>query len=76
MGAVEEGGKVATAAVESLKSQPLALALVLVNVLFLCAGLYAVHDIAGAVRGREERRDALLLEFAERCILPSAPNHR
>jgi hypothetical protein len=69
MGALEEGGKVATATVESLKSSPLALALIVINVLFLLGGLYALHDLAQAMRVREERKDNLLAQLAKDCII-------
>ena len=69
MGALEEGGKVASATIESLKSQPLALALIVVNVLFLLGGLYALHDLAQAMRERETRKDQLLAELAKDCII-------
>jgi len=35
MGAVEEGGKVASGVIEGLKSQPLALALIVLNIVFI-----------------------------------------
>ncbi len=69
MGALEEGGKVATATVETLKSQPLALALVIVNVLFLGGGLYSLHDLAQVMRDREVRKDQLMQELARDCII-------
>ncbi|MFH0298339.1 hypothetical protein AAFX91_14070 [Bradyrhizobium sp. 31Argb] len=71
MGVAEEGGKVATATVESLKSQPLALALVVVNVLFLLGGGYILHDIAQNLKGQQERKDMLLADLARRCITAS-----
>jgi hypothetical protein len=69
MGTSEEVGKVASTTVESLKSQPLALALVIINVLFLLGGLYALHDLAQAMRVRDERKDQLLAELAKDCII-------
>jgi len=53
MGAIEEGGKVAVGVVEGLKSQPLALALVLVNVLYMGFFVYIAHTMAE--RGTDER---------------------
>lgn len=44
MGAVEEGGKVASGVVESLKAQPMILALVLFNCLFLGVVFYGTQQ--------------------------------
>lgn len=73
MGAAEEGGKVATATVESLKSQPLALALVLINVLFLVGGGFVLHDIANRIEARNEKADARLSEALRHCVVPLPP---
>jgi hypothetical protein len=43
---------------ETLKSQPLALALVVINVLFLAGGIWIMHDIADSVRGQQLRKEA------------------
>ncbi|MCA1455916.1 hypothetical protein I6F35_22375 [Bradyrhizobium sp. BRP22] len=71
MGALEEGGKVASGTVEALKSQPLALALVIVNVLFLLGGGYVAHNFMHALGEATLRKDALLADLAKRCIVPS-----
>jgi hypothetical protein len=65
-------GKVATATIESLKSSPLALALIVINVLFLVGGIWVLHDIALNLKGQQERKDQLLAELAKDCIV-SAP---
>lgn len=69
MGAVEEGGKVAGGVVEGLKTQPLALALVVINVLFLLGGGYILHDIADNLKGQQLRKDDLLAQLAKDCIV-------
>ena len=69
MGAMEEGGKVATSTVEALKSQPLALALIIVNVLFLAFMMFIIHSL----KETTERKDALLSELARNCVVPTAP---
>ncbi|MBO4221935.1 hypothetical protein [Bradyrhizobium neotropicale] len=71
MGALEEGGKVASGTVEALKSQPLALALVVVNVLFLVGGAYILDNIAENLKGQQLRKDELLADLAKRCVIPS-----
>jgi hypothetical protein len=69
MGAIEEGGKVATSMVEALKSQPLALALVIVNVLFLMAGVYFLHDLKSSVQARNVRHDEQFSTLLEKCLV-------
>ncbi|MEY9184708.1 hypothetical protein ABIG06_006256 [Bradyrhizobium sp. USDA 326] len=51
--------------VEALREEPLALSLVIINALFLLAGLYGLREIVQAV----ERKDALLTQLADRCLL-------
>jgi hypothetical protein len=69
MGTTEEVGKVATATVESLKSSPLALALIIINVLFLIGGGYILHDVGENLRGQQLRKDELLAQLAKDCIV-------
>lgn len=45
MGAIEEGAKVATSAVEGLKQQPLALALIVLNAIFIGIGTWIYFDM-------------------------------
>lgn len=65
----EQGGKVAGIVVEALKAQPLILALVVVNVLFLIGGAYGLREISVSVA----RKDQLLAELAKDCIVSVAP---
>lgn len=51
------------AALDGLKQNPLALALVLVNLLFLAWGVYLMNSFADAAA----RRDALITSLVERC---------
>ena len=73
MGAVEEGGKVATGIVDTFKSQPLTLALVLMN-LGLLALLYWTAEKQATLRSHdveimsEQQRQAL--ELLSRCVVP------
>jgi hypothetical protein len=66
MGALEQGTKIATATVEALKSQPLLLLIVLVNVLSLLTGAYVLHQVSNAT----ERKDQLLSELVSKCVKP------
>lgn len=67
VGAIEQGGKVAAGTVEALKSQPLALALVVVNVLFLAVGAYVMHAVAARHEAEAERRVAFLHNLLKDC---------
>lgn len=69
---LQEGAKAATATVEALKSQPLALALIVINVLFLTAGGWVLHTVADNARSDRDARNALLAQMAENC---RAVNH-
>ena len=52
--------------VEGLRGQPLALALVIINVLYLIGGAYTLREISRSI----ERRDAMITTLTERCIQP------
>jgi hypothetical protein len=53
---------------EALRDEPLALSLVVINALFLLAGMYGLREVVNAV----ERKDVLLTQLTQRC-LPIAP---
>jgi len=74
MGITEEGGKVATGTVEALKSQPLALALVVVNVMFLIGGMWTAHDFFQRLGTASLRKDNLVSAMMERCIEMAPPS--
>jgi hypothetical protein len=59
--------KVATSTVEALKSQPLALALIVVNILFLIAGGLFVYFLGGAIATERANHTALLKQVIENC---------
>ena len=64
---LEAGAKVASTTVEALRSQPLALALIVVNVLFLIAAGLFVTYIGGAIRAERVDNTAMLKAVIERC---------
>jgi hypothetical protein len=64
MNAIGESAKVATGVIETLKGQPLALALIVINVLFLAAGIYILREVVGGQRSNNERKDALITSLA------------
>jgi len=59
---IQATGKVASSIVDGLKTQPLALPLVVINLLALGLVAYALHEIADRTRAR----DALIAE----CMVP------
>lgn len=65
MGALEQIGKVASTIIESLKGQPLALALVVVNLMFLVGGVYVLNDR----RDSNVRKDALIADLVKNCVV-------
>ena len=58
-----------TNAVDAMKSQPLALALIIVNLMFLLGGLYAAKIFLDDVAKAETNRTALINTLAEKCLL-------
>lgn len=64
---IDQASKVATSTVEALKSQPLALALIIINVLFLIAGGLFIFYIGGAVRAERAESDAMLARVIASC---------
>jgi len=67
---LEAGARVASGTVDALKTQPLALALVIVNVLFLMAGGLFVYYIGGAIRAERATHTALLQQVMDHCGKP------
>jgi hypothetical protein len=55
--------KVANTIVHDLRSQPLLLALVVINAMFFAGSVYTLHHVSKSA----ERRDAVLATMAERC---------
>lgn len=72
MGISEQGGKVATSTIDALKSQPLALALIVVNVLFLAFVMFIIHSL----KEQGERKDALLGDLARNCTVAAPKGDR
>jgi hypothetical protein len=60
--------RIATRIVEGLKAQPLALALIVVNLMFIIGFSYMLREIGQSVT----RKDQLLSELAKDCMV-SAP---
>lgn len=66
-GPLEEGGKVATSVVQGLTSQPLALALIVVNCLFLALFVWIAHEVSVTNRIERAQRTEMLDELRKTC---------
>lgn len=75
MGIAEEGGKVATAAVGAMSAQPLAIALLVVNIGFLAFAGYVLGQVAGNAQERNKGQMDLIGRLAEdlRNCVPAGP---
>ena len=75
MGAVEEGGKVATSIVDAFKSQPMTLALMLMN-LGLLVILWWTAEKQAALRSHDieimSQQQHQAIELLSRCVVPKS----
>ena len=65
MGLVEEGGKVGTAAVGAMSSQPLAIALLVVNIGFLAFAGFVLGKVAANAQERNKTQMDLIGRLAD-----------
>ena len=63
MGVTEEAGKVGTAAVGAMSSQPLAIALLLVNFAFLGLTAYVLGEVANSAQDRQKTQMELITKL-------------
>jgi len=68
-GAVEEGAKVATGVIEGLKSEPISLALIVMNVIFIGAVGWWAREINIRTTHQYEVKDALIEKLIDQCRL-------
>ena len=57
----DEAGKTARSVVDALKMQPLALSLIVINLIFVVAVGWLIHESLG-------RKDELISELTHKCI--------
>jgi hypothetical protein len=67
MNVVEEGAKVATSVVESLRSEPISLALIVMNVIFVAAVGYGAHEINVRTTAQYDAQTALIHKLIDQC---------
>lgn len=66
-GPVEEVGHVATSVVDSLKSQPISLALIVLNVIFLITGYFILAKVSDRSSADAQRADDLIAKLVLQC---------
>jgi hypothetical protein len=66
-GPVEEGAKVATSVVEGLRSQPLSLALIVVNLVFVVFVGWLAHEFNQRTISQYAIKDALIAKLLDEC---------
>jgi hypothetical protein len=64
---MQEGAKVASGTIEALKAQPLALALIVVNILFLGSAVWLFHEVSVSTAEDRNHRNALLTQAITSC---------
>ena len=69
-GAVEEGAEVAKGVVAGLKDQPLSLALIVMNALFILFVGWLAHEFNQRTTHQYEVKDALITKLIDKCRDP------
>jgi len=70
-GPVEEGAKVATGVIDALKGEPISLALIVMNVIFIGAVGWWAREINIRTTHHYEVKDALIEKLIDQCHLRS-----
>jgi len=71
-GAVEEGAKVAGGIVEGLKSQPLSLALIVMNLIFVGFAWLILDQLNTRTTRQYEVKDQLIARLIDKCRDPQS----
>lgn len=75
MGVSETAGKVAISTLDALKSAPLAIALLLVNCVFLGFSAYILSEVSASARERDKVQNELIVRLVtdiRDCRTPSS----
>jgi hypothetical protein len=67
MNFTEESAKVATGAIDAMKSTPLAIALLVVNVVFLAFATYVLGEVASNAQERDKTQSDLITKLVTEC---------
>jgi len=68
----EEVGKVANTVVDSLRGEPISLALIVMNIIFVGAAGYWAHEVNGRTNQQFAIKDALIEKLINQCHLGKA----
>jgi len=66
-GAIQEGAKVAGGIVEGLKSQPLSLALIVMNIIFIGFAVWVLQSLNARTVRQYEVKDQLIAKLVDKC---------
>ena len=66
-GAVEEGASVAKGVIEALKSEPISLALIVMNVIFVGVMAFGAYALNIRTTARYEAQDVLIHKLLDQC---------
>jgi hypothetical protein len=71
-GAIEEGVKVASGVVEGLKAQPLSLALIVMNIVFIGFSVWVLQSLNARTVHQYEVKDQLIAKLIDKCRDPQS----
>jgi len=71
-GAIEEGAKVASGVVEGLKAQPLALALIVMNIVFIGFSVWVLQSLNARTVHQYQVKDQLIAKLIDKCRDPQS----
>jgi len=71
-GAIEEGAKLASGVVEGLKAQPLSLALIVMNVVFIGFAVFVLQALNARTVHQYEVKDQLIAKLIDKCRDPQS----
>ena len=64
---IEKMTDMVTSTVDAMRSQPLAIALVVINLIFLVGGGFMLKQVGDAIVTERESRNQLLSQILEKC---------